>query len=232
MYLLNAETTIEWELLATATPPLLADLDLVIIDPHGDTTYLNAPIDGDDYTAPTSSTVGKVVYRITPSKEGLYRIRLVTGTANSYSILSKVEMMVFDNNTTTSPYAEVIGEPLPYDINFYAQGYVIPNEVCGVFIASRTISILEDAPGSYAKALRGPLTVETTFNIMKDDNFQVGTIFFGINEFVGVIQMDPTVLLSGDRLSLIADSAPADINIRDISVNIVGCCMITPCTVS
>lgn len=108
MYLLGAETRITWVLEATASVIVLSDLDLLITNTEGVEVYLNSPIQPGDFTAPTELLDGEASYLITPDTEGLWTVRLVTGTSGSYTQLSKVEMQVLDNSTTTNPTAEYI----------------------------------------------------------------------------------------------------------------------------
>lgn len=230
MYLLNAITTIEWEIFPTLTPPALGDLDLLVIDPNGTVTYLDAPIDAGNYTPPTDTETGIVTYDITPNLEGLWRIRLVIGTASSYNILSKVEMYVFDNTTVTSPYSDEIGRPVPYDINFYLQGYIVSSELYGTFVASRTIAIDTNAPGSRAVCEDAAKFFTLTLNIIHNE-VQIGTIFFPLDSFEGVITIEPKLISPGDKLQIKVASGVADEYIRDIAINLVGCCTIVPCTV-
>lgn len=230
MFLLNAETTIEWEILATASPPALGDLDLVQIDPNGQHTYLNAPIQAGDYTPPTAVSNGTVIYRITPQLEGFWRIRLVTGTSDAYQILDKVEMWVFDNTVVTTPYSDEIGRPAPYDINFFMQGYVVPVEIFGTFIASRSITLATNVPGSEAKAEESPEFFETTF-LIKYNGVQIGTIVFPINQVTGVITCAAQLINPGDRITVESGPGVMDARIHDIAVNLVGCCTVVPCTV-
>ena len=230
MYLLGKATTIEWEILATVSPPTLGELDLLIIDPNGNTSYTPAAIAAQNYTPPTDVTNGVVTYVITPSLEGFWRIRLVTGTANQYQILSKVEMYVFDNTTVTSPYSDDIGKPAPYDISYYLQGYVVPGELYGSFVASRSISLAMNAPGSRAICEDTAEFFDLTLSIRKN-NSEIGTIVFAAESFQGVITVSPTILVPGDRIQIFVGVGTADARIKDIAINLVGCCTVVPCTV-
>ena len=229
MYLLNAETTIQWELLATATPPALADLDLLFISPGGETTYIDSAIDVGDYTAPTTTTNGEVLYRFTPQLEGFWRVRLVTGTSLGYQIISKVEMFVFDSTTTTTPYNDDVGKPYPYDINFFLQGFMVPTEIYGVFVASRNITIATNAPGSKAVAEAKPLNIEVTFEVFHNTR-QIGTIVFPVFSKVAVITMSSAIIVPGDKIQVVTGQNVLDANIRDVAINIVGCCTVVPCS--
>ena len=230
MYLLGKATTIEWEILATVSPPTLGELDLLIIDPNGNTSYTPAAIAAQDYTPPTDVTNGVVTYVITPSLEGFWRIRLVTGTANQYQILSKVEMYVFDNTTVTSPYSDDIGKPAPYDISYYLQGYVVPGELYGNFVASRSISLAMNAPGSRAICEDTAEFFDLTLFIKKN-NSEIGTVVFAAESYTGVITLNPTLIVPGDKLQIFVGVGTADARIRDIAINLVGCCIVVPCTV-
>jgi WD40 repeat protein len=102
VYLLGKATTIEWEILATVSPPTLGELDLLIIDPNGDTSYITDAINTENYTPPTDVANGNLTYVITPELKGFWRVHLVTGSENEYQILSKVEIYVFGRTTSTS----------------------------------------------------------------------------------------------------------------------------------
>jgi hypothetical protein len=230
VYLLGNATTIEWEILATVSPPVLGDLDLLIIDPNGSTSYTDGAIAAEDYTPPTDTTNGTVKYVITPSLEGFWRVRLVSGTANQYNILSKVEMYVFDNTTVTSPYSDDIGKPAPYDINYYLQGYVVPGELYGSFVASRSISLANDAPGSRAVCENTAEFFDLTLSIRKNE-IEIGTIVFSVESYTGVITIAPTLVVPGDKLQIFVGLGIADERIKDIAINLVGCCIVVPCTV-
>jgi hypothetical protein len=167
---------------------------------------------------------------VTPQYEGLWRIRLVTGTSSSYQILSKVEMYVFDNTTVTSPYTDEIGRPAPYDINFYLQGYIVPAELYGIFVASRTISLDTNVPGSRAIAQEAPDIFSVTLSILHNGT-EIGTIFFDVNETVGVITCNSQLISIGDRITIQVQGGQVDAAIRDIAINLVGCCTVVPCTV-
>lgn len=103
MYLLAAETEIYWELGVTEETIILADLDLIIINPLGESEYLVSPIDVARFQAPTPTVPGFASYLFTPQLEGLWKIRLVKGTPLNYLILSKVEMWVFDSTQIVAP---------------------------------------------------------------------------------------------------------------------------------
>ena len=230
MYLLNAATTIEWDIQKTVSPPALGDLDLIFIDPAGGVTYVDAPLTVDQYTAPTETTNGSILYDFTPQLEGFWRIRLVVGTPSSYHIISKVEMYVFDSTTVTTPYNDDIGKPAPYDVNYYLQGFVVPGEIYGTFVASRTITFAQNAPSSRAIcetfANFFPLTLNILHNTVK-----VGEVNFATESYVGVITIDPIVVSIGDKLQIQVGLGVADEYISDIAINLVGCCTVVPCTV-
>lgn len=97
MYLLNAEVTLNWVLGATANPPVVADLDLIIINPNGESNYIDSPISALNFTAPTDTIDGAASYVFTPTIEGHWKLRLVIGDALNYTILSKVELQVMDS---------------------------------------------------------------------------------------------------------------------------------------
>jgi hypothetical protein len=155
---------------------------------------------------------------------------LVTGTANQYQILSKVEMYVFDNTTVTSPYSDDIGKPAPYDISYYLQGYVVPGELYGSFVASRSISLAMNAPGSRAICEDTAEFFDLTLFIKKN-NSEIGTIVFAAESYTGVITLNPTLIVPGDKLQIFVSVGTADARIRDIAINLVGCCTVVPCTV-
>lgn len=229
MYLLSQEVTLEWELSPTETPPGLGDLDLVIIDPNGAQQYVQAPILSENYTAPTDTLPGNVTYLFTPNLEGFWRIRLVTGTSTDYQILSKMEMFVFDNTEVTSPFSDDIGRPTPYDINYYLQGFVVPGEIYGSFVASRSISLAEDVPGSVAICETSGDFFNTEFDIMHNGSV-VGSVVFTPGSLVGTVTCNSLLMVAGDKLQIRVSNTTDDA-ISDIAINIVGCCTVVPCTV-
>lgn len=229
MYLLNADTTVEWIIEKTNNVPSLGDLDLIFIDPNGGVEYVNSPFSAGNYVPPTATANGSISHTVKPQLEGFWRIRLVTGTPDSYTILGKVEMQVFDNTTVTSPYSDDIGRPAPYDINYYLQGFVVPGEIYGTFVASRTITIDENSPSSVAICETFGTIFATKLLILHNGS-QIGEINFPVGSYVGSITCDPTLINVGDKLQLKID-AIVDDNISDIAVNLVGCCLVVPCSV-
>jgi len=103
MYLLNAETEIAWVLGKTPNTIVLSDLDLILIDPEGNSTYIDSPINIARFVAPTIVAVGSASYLFTPNIEGLWKINLVIGTSLDYKVLSKVDMYVLNNSTEVNP---------------------------------------------------------------------------------------------------------------------------------
>ena len=99
MYLLNTATRIEWVLGITPNTLLFSDLNLKIMNPAGDTTFLTSPIAEVDFTAPTELTQGEASYSFTPTLEGLWAVFMVTGTSSNHKILSRAKLQVRDNST-------------------------------------------------------------------------------------------------------------------------------------
>ena len=229
MYLLSREVTLEWELLKTSTTPALGDLDLIYINPQGEGNYVVAPLLPNNYVPPTSTTAGSVTTTFTPQLEGFWRIRLVTGTPAQYSVLAKMEMFVFDNTTITTPYSEDIGKPAPYDINYYIQGFMVSDEIFGSFVTSRSIALDEDVPGSVAICETPSQVFTTEFDILHNGT-RIGGISFPPQALVGTITCEPKLLSIGDKLQ-IKVTANLDDSISDVAINLVGCCIVVPCTV-
>ncbi len=227
MYLLSAETEIDWVLGITPTVIALADLDLLFIDPEGTSTYVDAPIDISRFTAPTVSVPGSASYLFTPEIEGLWKIRLVIGTSASYRVISKVEMYVIDNTTVVNPFSTQIGVPIPYDIAYFLQGYTVPAEMVGSYIATRDIAFGQDDERNMARATVAPNLVDQVFQI-KYQGVQVGTITFVIGSFVGVVLLDALLMLPSQVLQIF--TAPAfDQAIKDVSITLVGCSNVSSC---
>lgn len=103
MYLLGAETELYWVLGVTDATLVLSDLDLLVINPLEQSVYMDEPIQVADFQAPTPTVPGFASYLFTPQQEGHWKIRLVVGIAADYTILSKVELWVFDNTTLVAP---------------------------------------------------------------------------------------------------------------------------------
>lgn len=228
MYLLNAEKEIDWVLGLTTNIVLLSDLDLLFIDPLGAASYVVAPIAADRFTAPTEFVEGAASYLFTPDIEGLWKIRLVKGTADNYTVLSKVEMYVFDNTTVVNPYSPEIGKPVPYDISYFMQGYMVPNEMIGSYLATRDITLAENDSRNRAVADLVPQTTEQQF-IIKHNGLDVGLIVFAIGATIGVVTISPVLLLIGDVLQIFVKGGTIDWDIRDVSVTLVGCSNVVDC---
>lgn len=231
MYLLGAPTEVQWELDVSTFPLAVTDLDMILIDPEGVSSYITNPILAGNFTAPTDIVNGAASYIFTPALEGHYKMRLVKGTSASYQVLSKTDFWVFDNTTVVNPYSTSVGKPAPYDIAYFVQGYMVANELVGGFVATRDIVIDTNAPNSKAIAEVAPSLSDTTFRIFHD-NVEVGTIIFTIGSTVGVITINALLLLVDDTLKIYVDSGFIDPSIRDISITIVGCANIVDCTLA
>jgi hypothetical protein len=218
MHLLNAETDVSWELLATDNPPVLDYFSVVVLRPSGVKEFITSPFSAADYVAPTETVVGTLAWKITPTQEGMWKIRLVTGTADDYTVISRVEMFVFDNTTMTIPYNEAIGTTLPYDINFYMQGLLVPQELFGVFIATRVMKVKGTTDIHVAYAQSESLHTEVELIIMHNE-VDVGNVKFAALSKVGVVTIPQLLLHRGDRLQ-VRTAQVLDQRIGDISINI------------
>lgn len=230
MYLLSNPVTIEWVLGPTPNTLLFSDLNLVIIDPTGTSTWVDSPIAAEDFTAPTDILEGAASYVITPQLEGFWRVRLVTGTSDSYKILSKVEMQVFDNVSVINPYSPEIGKPVPYDLCFFLQGYMVSAEVVGAISINRDMIISENDPRCRAHAATAPNTDDQTF-IIKRNGTQIGTITFSIGSTIGAVLIDYQLVSAGDTITITSPAGTLDYAIKDISVTLTGCSEISSCEI-
>lgn len=230
MYLLGNPTTIDWVLGVTPNTLLFSDLNLVIIDPLGTSTFLTSPIAEADFTAPTEFVEGAASYVITPNLEGFWRIRLVTGTADSYKILSKVEMQVFDNVSVINPYSPEIGKPIPYDLSYYMQGYMVPSEMVGQISVNRDIVLAENDVRNKAYADVAP-TVEEQVFLISHNGVQIGTITFALNSKVGVVLISYRLLAAGEVVSISVAPGVIDYAIKDVSVTLTGCSEVSACSI-
>lgn len=228
MYLLSAPTTIDWVLGVTPNTLLFTDLNLVIIDPTGTSTFLTAPIAEVDFTAPTDLVEGLASYIITPQIEGFWRIRLVTGPATSYKILSKVEMQVFDNLSVIQPYSPEIGKPIPYDLAFFMQGYMVAAEMAGQISVNRDMVLAENNVRNRANADVAP-TVDVQVFLIKRNGTQIGTVTFSLNNKVGVVLVNYTLLSAGDSISITTAPGVVDFAIKDVSITLTGCSEVSSC---
>jgi len=228
VYLLNAPTEIEWVLGASPNTLLVSDLNLVIIDPLGTSTWVDTPIAPENFQAPTALVDGFAKYTITPQLEGFWRVRLVTGTADSYKILSKVEMQVFDNVTEIEPYSPEIGKPIPYDLQFYMQGYMVSAEDCGQIVINRDMVMKENDIRHRATCLVAP-TVDVQVIQMKHNDIQFGTITFELNDRVAAVVNEYRLLLPGDVLTLTTAPGVIDYSIRDVAVVLTACSEVSSC---
>ena len=228
MYLLNAEVTVRWEIEPIDVAPALADLDVIIEPPTGQKQYLDSPILLVDYVPPTPVDGGYAVYRITPQYVGAWVIRLVIGDETSYEIHSNTAMEVFDRTRSTLASHDDIGKRFPYDISFYLQGYLVPNEIFGVFVATRYVTLYEDSVHNQAVAEAAPIHTNTTFKIFHNDT-EVGAIMFVPENKVGLITIQSLTLSPGDKLQVVTQNTALDPYLKDVSVTLVGCCTVVAC---
>lgn len=98
MYILNSTITLNWYLITGDSPPLLANLDIVITKPDGTTQYLSSVINADDYIPSTINSKGAVSYDITPNIEGVWSISLVTGIPSTYTVYGTHELTIHDSD--------------------------------------------------------------------------------------------------------------------------------------
>lgn len=94
MFIKNTLYTFTWRLDKTATPLVAADYDIHLIESPLGVTYTNGDLTS--YTAPTETTYGFAYYELTPDAAGLWRMQLVTGTDESWTVLGKRYAWVFD----------------------------------------------------------------------------------------------------------------------------------------
>lgn len=106
MYLINTEITVNWYLYTANDPPLLADLDIHIVEPDGVSQYIDNAILAPDYTPSTSTTRGVAVYRFTPDKLGLWTITLSEGTGSQNQKFTTYEIVVSTNDILTKKYVK------------------------------------------------------------------------------------------------------------------------------
>jgi hypothetical protein len=87
-----------------------------------------------------------------------------------------------------------------------------------------------NAPGSRAICEDTAEFFDLTLSIRKN-NSEIGTIVFAAESFQGVITVSPTLLVPGDKIQIFVGVGTADARIKDIAINLVGCCIVVPCTV-
>jgi len=106
MYLINTELTVNWYLLTGDSPPALAALDIRIVPPNGEASYVSGGILADDYTESTADTKGLVVYRFTPDELGLWTIGLSEGISSDNTDFYTHSIMVSTNDIYTQKYVK------------------------------------------------------------------------------------------------------------------------------
>ena len=106
MYLLNIELEVNWYILTGAAPPVLADLDVTVIDPDGISNYTNSGILIDDYIPSTDTTKGMVTFRFTPNKKGLWKVKLSEGTSDNNTEYYTHDIMVSINDTNIKKFVD------------------------------------------------------------------------------------------------------------------------------
>lgn len=106
MYLINTTLTVNWYLLTGAAPPDLADLDVRIIPPEGNSIYIPGAIDPANYTPSTETTKGLVVYEFTPDILGLWQVSLNRGTSSANTNYYTHNIIVSINDMLTEKFVD------------------------------------------------------------------------------------------------------------------------------
>ena len=110
---------------------------------------------------------------------------------------------------------------LPYDIALFVSGTMLnATEVVASFLATRTVSLKQNLPGSLAKAKVAPLSA-TAYSINVNGT-QQGTVNFATGSAVGTITWPNGLnLQAGDLLEIVTPSTVEN-TIKDVSIALVG----------
>lgn len=93
MYIVNNAITFTWAIRKTGSPLLEADYDIHLVESPLGVTYTDGSLTS--YVAPTASTDGQAVFTFTPDAAGLWRVKLTTGTDESYTVVGNRMAWVF-----------------------------------------------------------------------------------------------------------------------------------------
>lgn len=122
---------------------------------------------------------------------------------------------------------------ISYDMAFYSQGALIPNQNIGIFAITREVNVSILAPGSLAVTGKSATTLPTTLIIRRSiapytSTTDIGSIVYSVGSTVGTITWPAGISFSaGDMLIIVTDGTPSDV--EQISVTIVGCTLESPC---
>lgn len=123
---------------------------------------------------------------------------------------------------------------LAYDMTFFAGGPTLAGgTISGAYIATRVITVAENAPGSFAFANTAP-AANTTYDLVQipvggGGGTTVGTVTFTAGLNVGAVAVPATFTLNpGEQLHLVSPT-PVEPNIEDITLTVVGCASLDIC---
>ena len=93
MYLVNNKIQLTWFVPPTATVYTSADFDITVIDQAESATYSDGGLT--DFTAPTATTGGQLIFEFTPNVAGFWTVILSTGTGAAYTEYDVKRFYVF-----------------------------------------------------------------------------------------------------------------------------------------
>jgi hypothetical protein len=105
---------------------------------------------------------------------------------------------------------------LPYDIEFFISGALVVDEVVGLFLVNRTLSIAVEADSS-AKCLTA--STGTVVYTIKKNGTSIGTVTFSASNTTGAVDFTtvPAALAKGDVLS-VTSQAGEDATIANVII--------------
>ena len=93
MYLEGVELTVTWPLLnLTSSTVLKNTFNVVVVSPNGASTHYTDPTT--NYVSPQPSATGSTSFVLTPTIQGVWRVLLVVGTREAYTVLASYEVPV------------------------------------------------------------------------------------------------------------------------------------------
>ena len=99
MYIVGKTVIVNWILHTTNSPAVLADFHVSVGVQDGMTEVLSGAIEPSDFIPATATTDGGVSYKLTPNKQGLWTVGLITLVGGVPSTQTDQLLEVYINDT-------------------------------------------------------------------------------------------------------------------------------------
>ena len=99
MFVVNTEITVNYLLPHTTATWTYGDFDVRIIQPDGESTFIESALAEENFIAPTPDSTGAISYPFTPDSEGVWIVAISRGTAPSFDIYYEYFLRVSSPDT-------------------------------------------------------------------------------------------------------------------------------------